>query len=84
MRMKHISSLSESAPIQHNQTHQINQQKNSIFSGTFNHEITPSPKVTAKKKNIIHSWKKKRGWGENISSIPRDTKIVHHQSLKEY
>lgn len=41
-------------------------------------------KLQQKKKNIIHSWKKKRGWGENISSIPRDTKIVHHQSLKEY
>lgn len=65
MRMKHISSLSESVPIQHNQTHQINQQKNSIFSGTFNHEITPSPKVTAKKK-ILFIPGKKKGGGERI------------------
>lgn len=37
---------------------------------------------TYSKENNTHSWRKKGG--NNNSSIPKDTKMAHHQSFKEY
>ena len=74
----HSGWVSINAP--HNQTPQINQQKdNSFSSGSSNYNITSS---TYSKENNTHFWRKIGG--NNNSSIPKDTKMAHHQSFKEY